>query len=330
MSTPESPEPADPDPDPDPEAPDPEAPDPEAPDPDPDADAADPAPAGSRRAGHRGWWTPAGVSAIAGVAAVGVALVGVLVTLPRGDGSTAPATPGQTDAAHVFVYGSSMPGESRYDEIKEYVESSARAVVDGLLYDTGLGYPAAKFEPGGQIPGFLLTLDPATADAFMREQTALESGLFAPVTVQTHSGVAATAWEWIGATDGLPPIDAWDGSTAVYGESVDIRALSVGDCFSNSDGRTAVTVWCEAPHGYETLYVEPLPEAPYSADAIDATTAERCDDAFAGLVGEQPDGSGLAIERFLPSRDAWESGDRVVLCAVYKPDSFLNGTLTGG
>ncbi|MDQ0576768.1 septum formation family protein [Agromyces albus] len=268
---------------------------------------------------------------MAGVAAVAVTAIGVFVGLPRNDAPPAPATTStDSTAVRVFTYGSSMPGESRYGEIKEYVESSTRAVVEGLLYDSGLGYPAAKFEPGGEIPGFVLTLDPDTADAFMREQTALESGLFAPVTVQTQSGVSATAWEWIGATDGMPRIDAWDGSTAEYGQAVDIRALSVGDCFTNSDGRTALTVWCDAPHGYETLHVESLPAAPYSVDAIDATAAERCDDAFTGKVGERADASELAIERFLPSREEWESGDRVVLCAVYKPGALLEGTLDGG
>lgn len=278
---------------------------------------------------HRRWWTPAGVSAIAGVAAVAVAVVGVLVSLPRDSAAPAATSPSAGDAVHVFVYGSSMPGESRYGEIKEYVQSSTRAVVDGLLYDSGLGYPAAKFEPGGEIPGFLLTLEPATADAFLREQTALESGLFVAVDVQTHSGVTASAWEWIGATDGMPRIEAWDGSTADFGRSVSIRELAVGECFSNSDGRTALTAWCEAPHGYEVFHAEALPTAPYSADAIEATATERCDQAFADRFGESPGSSALSVERFVPSREAWDSGDRDVVCAVFEPDSLLVGSVDG-
>lgn len=276
---------------------------------------------------HRRWWTPAGVSALAGVAAVAVALISVFVSLPRDSAAPDTASPSAADAVHVFVYGSSMPGESRYAEIKEYVESSTRAVVDGLLYDSGLGYPAAKFEPGGEVPGFLLTLEASTADAFLREQTALESGLFVQVDVQTHSGVTATAWEWIGATDGMPRIDAWDGSTAAFGQSVFIRELSVGDCFSNSDGRVALTAWCEAPHGYEVLHVESLPTATYSADAIEAAATERCDQAFEDSVGESPSAVALAVERFVPSKDEWDSGDRVVLCALFEPESLLVGPI---
>jgi len=296
-----------------------------APDP-PDPSPA--APADQPRAQRPRWWSsPAWVSAVAGVAAVVVAAIGLFVGLPRDQGSPAATTStAAADPVHVFVYGSSMPGEPRYDEIKEYVEASTRASVDGLLYDTGLGYPAAKFEPGGEIPGFLLTLDTATADAFLREQTRLESGLFVPVTVQTRSGVAATAWEWIGATDGFPRIDAWDGSTADYGLTTDARALLVGECFTDPDGRTVVTVWCDAPHGYETVLAEALPAGPYSGDAVDAAAEQRCRQELAELAGEA-DAARLQTERYLPTQEAWESGDRTVVCAAYEPGTLLVGTL---
>lgn len=278
-------------------------------------------------AGRRRWWSsPAWVSAVAGVAAVLVAAVSVVVNLPRGAANPAETTTASAaEGHHVFVYGSSMPGESRYGEIKEYVEASTRASVDGLLYDTGLGYPAAKFDPGAEIPGFLLTLNPATADAFLREQTALEAGLFIPVTVQTKSGVAATAWEWIGATDGFPRIDAWDGSTAGYGETIDARALLVGECFTNPDGRTVVTVWCDAPHGYETIVAESLPAEAYSGDQVDAATEARCRQELDALAG--PDAASLETERYLPTKEAWEAGDRFVVCAAYEPGALLTGSL---
>jgi hypothetical protein len=50
--------------------------------------------------------------------------------------------------------------------------------VDGLLYDSGAGYPAAKFVPGDPIPGYLLTLRPDSAAEFFTQMTQIEAGLF--------------------------------------------------------------------------------------------------------------------------------------------------------
>jgi hypothetical protein len=49
------------------------------------------------------------------------------------------------------------------------------------------------------------------ADA-RRTFTEIEAGLFEPVSVETASGVEATAYEWIRSTDGMEPIDGmWSG-----------------------------------------------------------------------------------------------------------------------
>jgi hypothetical protein len=46
-------------------------------------------------------------------------------------------------ADKLFVYGSTMPGQSRYGYIEHYVESSTPDAVEGLLYDSGQDYPLA-------------------------------------------------------------------------------------------------------------------------------------------------------------------------------------------
>ena len=94
---------------------------------------------------------------------------------------------------------------------------ASAARVTGRLYASGNGYPAAKFG-GGQRPieGYLLRLRPDRVSEARRTFTEMEAGLFEAVPVETESGVAATAYEWIGSIDGLPPIDdgRWTGPEA--------------------------------------------------------------------------------------------------------------------
>jgi hypothetical protein len=63
--------------------------------------------------------------------------------------------------------------------------------VDGCLYDSGAGYPAAKFGP--------------------MQMTQIEAGLFRPVGVTTRDGTRVQAFEWIGPTDGFTRIQRWEG-----------------------------------------------------------------------------------------------------------------------
>ncbi|NYE19699.1 gamma-glutamylcyclotransferase family protein [Microbacterium immunditiarum] len=257
------------------------------------------------------WLRPSGISALAAVAAVAVALIGVLVTLQPSPAS-GPQASTPADRPALFVYGSSMPGQSRYDVIAEHVLESRPDAVEGFLYDSGLGYPLAKFGPGAEVPGVVLYLHPETADDVLRAMTQVESGLFHPRQVRTQGGVTATAYEWIGATDGFPRIDEWDGSTADYGLVVDESSLVPGDCY----GRTArsgeaLTTLCDAPHAYEVYAV---------VDPGDDTQA-ACEDEFATFAGLPYSDSVLVVETV-------ESGSGVN-CIVFEPDVLTSGTLAG-
>jgi hypothetical protein len=58
-------------------------------------------------------------------------------------------------------------------------------------------------------------LRPDRASEALRTFTEIEAGLFQPVEVNTESGVTATAYEWIGSTDGMEPVDGmWSGQEA--------------------------------------------------------------------------------------------------------------------
>jgi gamma-glutamylcyclotransferase (GGCT)/AIG2-like uncharacterized protein YtfP len=117
----------------------------------------------------------------------------------------------------MFVYGTTMPGHQRYEYIQDFVAEATPDRVTGRLYDSGFGYPAAKFG-GGQRPieGYLLRLRPDRVSEARRTFTEMEAGLFEAVPVETESGVTATGYEWIGSIDGMPLIEdgRWNGPQA--------------------------------------------------------------------------------------------------------------------
>lgn len=160
----------------------------------------------SNRWTRGGWRSPAGLGTIAGVVSVLVAVIALFVDRERsGDGP--PPT-------HFFVYGTTMPGHLRYPLIQDLVAESTPASVSGRLYDSGAGYPAAKFGGGeGTIDGYLLRIRPERVAEARRVFTEIEAGLFEPVTVTTVNGVTATSYEFIGAIDGLNRLGSrWDGA----------------------------------------------------------------------------------------------------------------------
>lgn len=165
-----------------------------------------------------GWRSPAGISSIAAVAGVVVAIIAIFVTMGSGPSPTqsSPAAPSTGSDQYLFVYGTTMPGHLRYPQIETFVAESTRDNVPGRLYDSGSGYPAAVFGAGlGTIEGYVLRLRPDRAAEALRALTEMEAGLFHPVPVRTAGGVDATAYEWIGSTDGLTPIAGmWSGPEA--------------------------------------------------------------------------------------------------------------------
>jgi gamma-glutamylcyclotransferase (GGCT)/AIG2-like uncharacterized protein YtfP len=164
-----------------------------------------------------GWRSPAGISSIAAVIGVLVAAAAILVgTRPVTEAPAGlPPSPSAT-GSYIFVYGTTMPGHLRYRLIEGFVAEAARDTVSGRLYDSGAGYPAATFGAGlGTIEGYRLRLRPDRAQEALRTFTEMEAGLFHPATVTTGGGVEATAYEWIGSTQGLPVLTGmWSGQEA--------------------------------------------------------------------------------------------------------------------
>ena len=103
----------------------------------------------------------------------------------------------------LFVYGTLRPGEVRWKFLEPFVDGEGYDdSVAGALYDTGHGYPAARFDQLGAIFGRCYELRVATLDQALVELDAVESAvqdLYRRVIVCTAGGVEAWAYEWCDA-----------------------------------------------------------------------------------------------------------------------------------
>ena len=126
----------------------------------------------------------------------------------------------QTDAstagpASVFVYGTLQPGEPRWPLVVTFVGGpTRRASVAGRLYDTGRGYPAARFDHAGDepVPGHVVPIDPANLNralAVLDEVEGTGFGLFERQLVTTTDGEPTWAYAWQSDCADLTPIRAW-------------------------------------------------------------------------------------------------------------------------
>jgi gamma-glutamylcyclotransferase (GGCT)/AIG2-like uncharacterized protein YtfP len=119
-------------------------------------------------------------------------------------------TPGPSDPAPVFVYGTLMPGRLRWDLVKEHVTAAEPARVAGALYDTGRGYPAACFDDDGEVPGWVLTIEPSAHARLLALLDRVEGDEYRRVRVATVDGRSVEAYDWVGARDELVPLSAWE------------------------------------------------------------------------------------------------------------------------
>lgn len=120
------------------------------------------------------------------------------------------------------------------------------------------------------------------------------------------------------------------------GEATSVFELNAGDCFDNEDEgiiEEVVRLDCASSHEYE-LYAA----VDHSAGADEAFPGDtdmtafaesECIERFDGFVGASYETSELFIYYLQPTADTWAEGDREVLCALYLPDSDLEGSMEG-
>ena len=120
----------------------------------------------------------------------------------------------------VFVYGTLIPGDVRWPIIEPFVIDRRRVTVAGRVYDTGLGYPAARFDQQGTIRGWLLHLDPARLEHALTVLDEVEGavvGYYRRVAVVTDGGAHAFSYEYGLPTTGLVDLDgAWPGQGPLH------------------------------------------------------------------------------------------------------------------
>lgn len=119
----------------------------------------------------------------------------------------------------LFVYGTLKAGHCRWPHLAPHVvggvDGMLAATTDGRLYDTGLDYPAARFDHPGTIHGQLARLAPATLAAALDLLDEIEGGVtgdYHRLVVRTHDGTEAWAYQYGMDPVGLPDLDGrWTG-----------------------------------------------------------------------------------------------------------------------
>lgn len=113
----------------------------------------------------------------------------------------------------LFVYGTLMPGHLRWSVLEPHAVGWRPAAVEGHLFDSGRGWPAAVFTPGEDlVRGWAVDLRPEVADvviAHLDEVEGVDQGLFRRVEVALLGGEPVVAYELGSAPDGLARIDGW-------------------------------------------------------------------------------------------------------------------------
>ena len=111
---------------------------------------------------------------------------------------------------HVFVYGTLLPGEVRWQFLDPHVAGDGVADhVVGVLYDTGAGYPAAVFggDDESRIVGMVFELREESFATALDELDEIEgavAGLYRRVEVTTAAGLRAWAYEYGGGLELVP------------------------------------------------------------------------------------------------------------------------------
>ena len=110
--------------------------------------------------------------------------------------------------AHLFVYGTLMPGHKRWPAIQELIVDQWQDHVVGQLYDLG-PFPGARFDEDARIPGWGMTPAPGTMTQMMAMLDEVEGPGYRRAVVTTGVGREAWSYELIDVPDCATPIPAW-------------------------------------------------------------------------------------------------------------------------
>jgi hypothetical protein len=108
-----------------------------------------------------------------------------------------------------------------------------------------------------------------------------------------------------------------------------VFGLRPGQCVNTgSDALKPTVLSCARPHDAEVFAVFTLPAAPWpGTSAVRVDAGDGCANRFGGYVDPQLATAGLAQEFVYPNRDAWQAGQRSVVCEVSAVDGRLTGSV---
>ena len=108
-----------------------------------------------------------------------------------------------------------------------------------------------------------------------------------------------------------------------------VFGLRPGQCVNTGPDALKPTVLsCARPHDAEVFAVFTLPAAPWpGTSAVRMDADNGCASRFGSYVNPQLATAGLAQEFVYPNRDAWQAGQRTVVCEVSAADGRLTGSV---
>jgi gamma-glutamylcyclotransferase (GGCT)/AIG2-like uncharacterized protein YtfP len=130
---------------------------------------------------------------------------------PGDDGLDAPTVAGAPHGdewpSAIFVYGLLQPGQVSWRLVAPHRAGEPRpASVDGVVYDTGLGYPALRRGTEGRAPGWLVPVrNPA---ALLPTLDAYEGSQYRRERLVTSDGTLCWSYVWTAPFDGFRPLPA--------------------------------------------------------------------------------------------------------------------------
>lgn len=100
----------------------------------------------------------------------------------------------------LFVYGTLAPGQEAWSTLAPHARATWETSVEGRLFDTGRGYPAAVFGTGaGRVAGWCCELE----DAPLADLDEWEGEEYRRVVVTATDGTEAFAYDWQAPVDGF-------------------------------------------------------------------------------------------------------------------------------
>jgi len=113
----------------------------------------------------------------------------------------------------LFIYGTLLPGEPRWGHLEPFATTAVPDMVRGALFDTGLGYPAARFDGTGtiepRIHGRRVTIDRDVLEdclEMLDKIEGAEAGFYSRLVVDTEADVSAWSYQYGYGLDTLTPI----------------------------------------------------------------------------------------------------------------------------